>query len=749
MSSYHSVSSNRCLCSNNAKPLDKPIRERPFRSLSRLSSAPAWFALVFLATSTVLVRPACDENPSRSTGVVVTPFIGIPIGSVSSYYDVGYGNELVFQLDMNRGTRWSPRLDVSYLYVPLSTADSASLSLLRGSGALQYTVPQSNRFSTFAYGGFGYYLGKVSGDVSSWDSYWSTKAGTGLNYQFSNGASITAGIAYDGYLGVFDGVSVFAGVTKRIAGPGGGPIPLERVTPLRRDVSVPTSGMILISDVEVEPVFPILWKYYDTHPIGSATISNTGTYDLTDIEVRLVPADFIDSPKLSARITDLSPGETVDIDLYVLFNDRILSVSEGAKTVTDVVVEYKVGDSSGSDTETITMETFDRNSLQWDDDRKIAAFVTARDDEIQRFAKSLAGVISDHRSQAVSSRFQSAMALYGALQQQGISYVVDPSSAYQELSDDPLGIDFVQFPRQTLYVGAGDCDDLSAAYCALLESVGIETAFVTIPAHIFTAFRLDEAKDREWIEHHESNLISLDDGSYWVPVETTILNEGFLSAWEEGARQWRRYSSSTRASFFRTREAWREYQPVAFSVSDIDLEVPNFESTHTVFSKEMDGFLSITLSPQVDMLRSRLEDRPDDVRLMNRIGVLYAKYGLYENAEDWFVGALELEEFLPAEVNLANLQLASGDTIGAADRFESVLARVDNNTSALIGLIRCRQELDNNDGARELFDRLESLAPRVAFEIEHLVDEARAIDGERASQLVDTIDIIRWEESDQ
>jgi transglutaminase-like putative cysteine protease len=32
---------------------------------------------------------------------------------------------------------------------------------------------------------------------------------------------------------------------------------------------------------------------------------------------------------------------------------------------------------------------------------------------------------------------------------------------------------------------AGDCDDLSILYCSLLEAIGIRTAFVTIPGHIF------------------------------------------------------------------------------------------------------------------------------------------------------------------------------------------------------------------------------------------------------------------------
>lgn len=48
------------------------------------------------------------------------------------------------------------------------------------------------------------------------------------------------------------------------------------------------------------------------------------------------------------------------------------------------------------------------------------------------------------------------MAEFTALIEHGTSYVVDPSSAYAELSENPLAIDNVQFPRQTLSFRAGE-----------------------------------------------------------------------------------------------------------------------------------------------------------------------------------------------------------------------------------------------------------------------------------------------------
>ena len=38
-------------------------------------------------------------------------------------------------------------------------------------------------------------------------------------------------------------------------------------------------------------------------------------------------------------------------------------------------------------TETATIQMYDRNTMTWDDDRKAASFVTAKDPVILRFAK--------------------------------------------------------------------------------------------------------------------------------------------------------------------------------------------------------------------------------------------------------------------------------------------------------------------------------------------------------------------------
>ena len=104
----------------------------------------------------------------------------------------------------------------------------------------------------------------------------------------------------------------------------------------------------------------------------------------------------MDAPKLSARVERLKKGEAKNIDLFALFNEKVLDDNRRDES-------HRPGDRrlqespdrDARDTETLTIEMYDRNALRWDDDRKIAAFVTAKDDEVLMFAKSAAAVLGD------------------------------------------------------------------------------------------------------------------------------------------------------------------------------------------------------------------------------------------------------------------------------------------------------------------------------------------------------------------
>jgi tetratricopeptide (TPR) repeat protein len=702
--------------------------------------------MLFLFISTVNAN--AEEADRVSIGMLVTPDIAIPLGDKAQYYNIGGGGRLSSLFGFSKVSWISPRLDVSYTFVPVKAESTASVSLIRASAGAQSTFHFGEHVSIFGYGTFGGYYALLSGPITANDLSLSYHCGLGAGLQLFNSLSLLIGADYNSFLGTYDAFSVFLGIATRVAGNGGGPVPFKQVTPLRPD-RLPSGGLIEISDVQLETVFPVLRKYYDVTPIGTAVIRNTSDMDLADVEVRVKPAKYIDSTKLSARIPMLVQGSEKKVDLYVLFNDEILSITEGAKVVTDIEVTYRVGNREGSDKETVTLETYDRNALQWDDDRKIAAFVTAKDDEIQRFAKNMASLAQDVRIDAVNPQLQLAMVEYAAMIEQGLTYVVDPSSAYEDMSENPKAVDFVQFPRQTLYVKAGDCDDLSATFCTLLESLGIDTAFITVPGHIYTAFRMEMTEtEAERIFSKPEDLIYRDDGTVWVPIETTVLEGGFLKAWAIGAKQWRTYNPEGQAGFIEIKDAWRTYQPVAFSVSQIELSMPGREAVISRVKKELDAFVSQEIHLQEQKLLSRLQSRQNDPPILNRLGIIYARYGKYEEAKARFEQALSEGEYVPAMVNLANLDFIEGDFGHARNRYEQVLRSDKENVSALVGLAKVEHELENFGSARAAYNKLASVSSELAEKYAYLSSASVTSDEQRASDAARLRTSVVWQEGE-
>ena len=338
------------------------------------------------------------------------------------------------------------------------------------------------------------------------------------------------------------------------------------------------------------------------------------------------------------------------------------------------------------------------------------------------------------------------MVALAALKELGVSYVVDPSSSYKDLSAKKgAAVDYIQFPRQTLQFKAGDCDDLSATYCALLEAIGVPTAFITVPGHIYAAFRLEMPADEAKASFRTSDeLILRSDGSAWVPVETTALREGFLQAWTLGARQWRENSKSGQAGFFETQDAWNDYQPVAFNMPGVQASVPPLDAVARSFEDQMSQIRGArdcrTGAEDFCRMPKRAQGDP---KILNSLGVLYARYGLLDKASAQFETALVRGEYAPALLNQGNLLSLQGRLEEALGFYQRALALQPGNARVLLAVVRTSHQLGNFGDAKRQYDRLAALDPGLAEQYGYLAQRdqgaARASDAARGTSVL-------WEE---
>ncbi|MBT3276288.1 MAG: hypothetical protein HN368_24285 [Spirochaetales bacterium] len=474
--------------------------------------------------------------------------------------------------------------------------------------------------------------------------------------------------------------------------------------------------------VTVENVFPVLFKYYDSNSFGLVTIKNNGTTAIENIDVRLDMETYMDYPKLSGSIESLAADGEETVELYALFNKEVLSITEGTKVAANLLVEYEHAGVEGSSEQTVIIDFYDRNALRWDDDTKVAAFVTAKDDYVQRFAKNMTAAMSRYTRDALSKNLQRGLMLYSALVVHGMSYQIDPSSSYKELSEDDNNVDYLQFPKKTLDYRAGDCDDLSVCYTSMLEAVGIETAFITIPGHIFPAFALDmSAAEARLSFLRPDDLIIDENGKVWLPVEITMVEDsGFLTAWLAGAKEWRENYSRQQAVIYPTHDAWSVYQPVGFSDSTADPTIPNTQTVLDVFSSELDRWVKREISTRELEYLAKLESEPDDGRTRNRLGVLYAQYGLNSSAEKQFREIVAEEEHVPAMMNLGHILYLSDKKIDALGYYNKALVLTPENPRVVLSVARVNHDLENYGNVQTGYEKLKSLSPSLALKHNYL-----------------------------
>ncbi|UCB46250.1 MAG: tetratricopeptide repeat protein [Spirochaetota bacterium] len=476
---------------------------------------------------------------------------------------------------------------------------------------------------------------------------------------------------------------------------------------------------VILEDVEFGAVFPVFYKYYDENPIGKAVLRNSGTVPVENIRVGLFIKQYMDNPKLCEAPTELDSGQKGELILYGLFTNRVMEISEGNKVSVKITVDY-IADGKPHSQEFIdTIRIHNRNAITWDDDQKVAAFVTAKDPVVLKFSKNTAGMIKGKTSRALNSNLLMAIALHRALSLYGMSYVIDPTTPYREFSRSDLAVDFLQFPKQTLEYRAGDCDDLSILYNALLESVGINTAFITIPGHILTAFSLDmtaeEAKNQF---ENEADFIFVD-GIAWMPVEITVIDDGFLKAWQMGAKEWRESSKQEKARFYSTEDAWAVYEPVGlFGTADISL--PSSDHVVEEYIDEVNKLISREIFSREQKLKNDLKNTGESPKLLNKLGVLYARYGLEQKAIETFEKILALEDYTPALMNIGNIYYLQNDMKNAMLYYERALKKEPKNARIYVALTRVYQNLEKYEEAGKLYSKLKKIDSGLAERFSYL-----------------------------
>ncbi|MEO8232702.1 MAG: hypothetical protein ABI638_10490 [Ignavibacteriota bacterium] len=287
-----------------------------------------------------------------------------------------------------------------------------------------------------------------------------------------------------------------------------------------------------ILDIEIENnIYPALSdKYMDT-PIAKAKVLN-----LTNefIEVKpLMSMNGISSNKFQSPIVSIAPNDTGDINYY-------LSIPEDYSKVNPEIVyaDFYIN-TVNDDFDDEYQKPILVNSINaWDGNVHNLKYFVFRDMDFSiKYAKA---ILAKHKPEIdtltdATSDFYKAKIIFNAFIEK-LTYTSDPRAS----------VEYVQYPKQTLELKGGDCDDLSVCYGSLLESIGIETALVdyknsSTVKHVNVmfntkllpqqAFLITGNDTKYFIRKNELGIAEV-----WIPIETTSLSD-FESAWILGSEK--------------------------------------------------------------------------------------------------------------------------------------------------------------------------------------------------------------------
>lgn len=704
------------------------------------------FLLVFCVT-TVWCGAAAQTN-DWTISITVLPAFEMPLdsGAASQRFDYGGSAASMLEISPPPVPWFNLFLRAGYQYAPYKAQSSLSLGTACLGAGLSFDV--TPRLALIGSGGIGYNYGLVnrSGGESGGSLF--ALGGLGMELLLSPLFSVRLGAEYKNYVGLTDSIGVYVGASVFLTGRAAREVKIQNAQPIRpellKEARTPEPGRGLrMERVSLEQVFPVFYAYYDDHPLGNLVISNAEPDAIQDVRLTVFIKQFMDAPKACPIAASIDPRARISVPLYALFTERALEITEGTKSTAEIVLEYKWKDIQYRDVKTETISFLDRNSMTWDDDRRASAFVTAKDPAVLDFAKNVVSMMRDAKLTSVDEKLFMAAALHSALDLHGISYISDPQSSYAENSRDRSKVDFLQFPRQTLSYRAGDCDDLSILYCALLESIGIETAFITVPGHIFMAFKPSlSAKEARRVLYQKDRLLEVGD-ELWIPVEITERKNGFMQAWSLGAREWREAQSSGAAGFFPLHEAWLSYKPVGLPGASPAIELPKTDLVMAAVRREREAFIHAELDAQVREIEAELSRNNTPV-LRNRLGVLYARFGLYDKAATVFAAVTKQTEYAPALLNLGNLRFLEKDWENARSCYQRALASDPKNVQILVALVKTSIEMGDEAAAGGLLTRVKALDPGAAEKYAYLGSADK--NAQKAANAGSEREIVTWQE---
>ncbi len=464
--------------------------------------------------------------------------------------------------------------------------------------------------------------------------------------------------------------------------------------------------------VELGEIFSSAYKYYESHPIGKVIIRNNSENAFSSAKLSFSIKDYMDYPS-EIQLQDIASNQELILDLKPVFSNKILEVTENTPIQSELALTYYIAGEARSVTRSFPITLYERHAMVWDQKAKLGAFVTPKDPPVVEFSRSVVQQYVDSYPNLHSSLVY-ARGIYGALGVLGLNYIVDPTSPFQQFSENATSVDYIQYPRDTLSRKSGDCDDLSVLFAACMENLGIGTAFIDVPGHVFIMFNTGVPEKERMSLGFPDELLVLHQGTVWVPVEMTMVGSSFTRAWQKAAEEYRDWAAKGKAEIVVTQKAWELFKPVTLPGNDIKVGLPKRQEIDARFADELEAMGRQRLNNLSAGYIELLKKNPEDVAALTELGIVYGENGLYAEALQQFQKMLALDKGSSVALNnIANICFLQERLEDAKQAYESSLKVSPDDAGTMVNLSRVLLRMNKKEEAKKLFQQAASNDPRV------------------------------------
>ncbi|OGR69164.1 MAG: hypothetical protein A2081_05270 [Elusimicrobia bacterium GWC2_61_19] len=466
-----------------------------------------------------------------------------------------------------------------------------------------------------------------------------------------------------------------------------------------------------ILPVELNYIFSANYKYYQKNPVGRIAVVNNTDSDFTNVKLSFYFKDFMDFP--SDTVVPLVKAKSqAEVDLSATLNNRILSITEDTPIQCQLTLTYYVDGAEKTFTLNKPVKVLSKNAIVWDKPARLANFITPKDTPVfgfSRYALNEKAKFEDETS-FLNENALTALMVWEALGEQGLSYLADPVSPYSVLkSSKEVVLDTVQFPRSTLKLRSGDCDDLTALFASIFEASGVRTALLDYPAHIALMFDTGSSDARE-VGIPEEFLIKYNN-TWWVGLETTMVGKDFYDAVKHEADLYRRSKDEVRV--IEVRNAWVEFEPVTLPETEAESYPDKAKFTARV-KESAAGLLKARYDYFKNYYGEILRETPGDADANLNLGILTARNGEGAEAVKYFNEVLAKEPFNAAALNnLGNVSFGE-KKYDEAKKYYFDAAKADPYDAEIwLNLARVSEKLGKKEDVKAFAERAAKIDPSV------------------------------------